>query len=245
MELGQEGKMEVQLKDGQALTGEDGSGSGPNQMGLGLELDEGKTHEASCELTRGLEENAANESNTFASPSSTSESSTAKKVWKEEGQQYCRRHFEGRKILSEEGAPCTGSGVLPYSEDDEMTGESASKTLPRRCKTRNLTELGVFNSQPRRSVRLSSRLSQAGNTSSHIQGMSSTTISDGDIANCNVRWRDSELLVEPSKLWGISRQAGITCRRDELEVVKEYICLEERDLEIMKNVEESKKDGLL
>jgi len=75
--------------------------------------------------------------------------------------------------------------------------------------------------------------------------MSSTTISDGDIANCNVRWRDSELLVEPSKLWGISRQAGITCRRDELEVVKEYICLEERDLEIMKNVEESKKDGLL
>ena len=209
VELGQEGKMEAQLEDGQALTGEDGSGSRPNQMGLGLELDEGKIHEASCELTRGSEENAANESNTFASPGSASVSSTTKKVWKEEGQQYCCRHFEGCEILSEEGTPCTGSGVLPYSEDDKMIRESAPKTLPRCCKTRNLAELGVFNSQPRRSIRLSSRLSQAGNTSSHIQGMSSTNISDEDIVNCNVRWRDSELLVEPSSYGRLVDKQGL------------------------------------
>ena len=229
MELGQEGKMEAQLDDGQVLTGEDGFGYEPNQMGPGLELDEGKTHEASYELTRGSEENAANESNISASPGSASEPNIVKKGWKEEGQQYCRSHFEGREILLEEGAPCTSSGVIPYAEDNEMTGESAPKTLPRRCKTKNLVELGVFNSQPTRSIRLSSRLPQAGNTSSHIQGTSSTIISDGDIVNCNVRWRDSELLVEPSKLWDIRRQARITCRRDEQEVVKEYICLEERE----------------
>jgi len=53
------------------------------------------------------------------------------------------------------------------------------------------------------------------------------------------------MLVEPYKLWEVSRQAGITCCGDEQKVVKKYICLEERDLEIMKSAEEGKKDGLL
>lgn len=50
--------------------------------------------------------------------------------------------------------------------------------------------------------------------------------------------------MTPCKLWEINRKAGTICRGDEQEVVKEYICLEERDLEIMKSAEAGKKKGL-
>jgi len=73
--------------------------------------------------------------------------------------------------------------------------------------------------------------------------MSSTSLSDGDIDNCNQRMFVSDLVVEPSNLWEISRRLGMRCRGDEQEVVKEYSCMETRDLEFMGNVEEGKKDG--
>jgi len=52
-------------------------------------------------------------------------------------------------------------------------------------------------------------------------------------------------VVEPSKLWEISNRLGIRCREDQQEVVKEYSCMETRDLEFMGFVVEGKKDGSL
>ena len=52
-------------------------------------------------------------------------------------------------------------------------------------------------------------------------------------------------MVEPSKLWEISNRLGIRCREDQQEVVKEYSCMETRDLEFMGFVVEGKKDGSL
>jgi len=47
--------------------------------------------------------------------------------------------------------------------------------------------------------------------------------------------------VESSKLWEIGKQSGIICRWDEEEVVKEYDCMEERDVQVMEKYEEGKK----
>ncbi|KAL9331009.1 hypothetical protein ACSQ67_000619 [Phaseolus vulgaris] len=73
----------------------------------------------------------------------------------------------------------------------EWRGTSAPKTLTRGGKPKVLAELGVSSTQPRRSVRPSSRLPQSGIISPIIQGTSTTSISDGDIVNCNERWRNS------------------------------------------------------
>jgi len=51
--------------------------------------------------------------------------------------------------------------------------------------------------------------------------------------------------VEPSKLWEVGKQVGLICQGDEEKVVKEYLCLEERDSEVLKNYEEGKKTGQL
>ena len=75
--------------------------------------------------------------------------------------------------------------------------------------------------------------------------MSSASLSDGDINNCNQRLFVSDPVVEPSKLWEISNRLGIRCREDQQEVVKEYSCMETRDLEFMGIVEEGKNDGSL
>ena len=246
MKLGQEGKIEAQLDDGQELTAEIGLGSGPNQKRPELVLEEGKTHEENGELSCGSEENVETESNPPASPDLARVSTTTKKLGKNDGQQHSRRQkqIEGHEGLSEEEVPCTSCDDLPHAEDEGMTRDNAPKTLTRGGKPEVLAKLGVSSTQPRRSVRLSSRLPQSGIISPIIQGTSTTSISDGDIVNCNERWRNSELAVSPCKLWEISRKAGTICRGDEQEVVKEYICLEERDLEIMKSAEAGKKKGL-
>ncbi|ESW26214.1 hypothetical protein PHAVU_003G100300 [Phaseolus vulgaris] len=61
VKLGQEEKIEAQLEDGQELTAEIGLGSGPNQKGPDLVLEEGKTHEENGELPCGSEENVETE----------------------------------------------------------------------------------------------------------------------------------------------------------------------------------------
>ena len=71
----------------------------------------------------------------------------------------------------------------------------------------------------------------------------SNSISDRDINNCNIRWRPNRNLKEPSNLKGIGKQAGLTCHGNEKEVVKEYVCMEERDLEYVKGSKEGKKNG--
>jgi len=94
-------------------------------------------------------------------------------------------------------------------------------------------------------VRLSARFPQIGTSPYLRDGRCSASNSDGDINNCNLQYCDPGNMVEPSKLWEIGKQAGITYRGDEEEVVKEYLCLEERDFEIMKCSEEGNKNGLL
>ena len=78
-------------------------------------------------------------------------------------------------------------------------------------------------------MRLISRLSKIG-VSSHVRdGMCPEPLSEGDVINCNLRFCEPSVSVEPSKLWEIGLQAGLRCQGDEEEVVKEYHCLEERD----------------
>ena len=94
-------------------------------------------------------------------------------------------------------------------------------------------------------MRLTSRLSQAGASSHFRDGMCSNSISDGDFMNCNLHFCEPSNSVEPSKLWEIGKQVGLICQGDEEKVVKEYLCLEERDSEVLKNYEEGKKTGQL
>ena len=106
-------------------------------------------------------------------------------------------------------------------------------------------ELAAPNSHPCRSVRLRSKAARVGNLPQTIRGMSSVSLSDGDIDNCNSRLRDTISPADPSKLWEISRRVGIFCKGDDQEVENEYVCMEARDVEFLKNVEERNKDGLL
>ena len=71
--------------------------------------------------------------------------------------------------------------------------------------------------------------------------MGADSISDGDFINCNLRLCEPRNSMEASRLWEVGKQIGIACRKDEEEVVKEYQCLEERDLEIMKSFEEGEE----
>jgi len=110
---------------------------------------------------------------------------------------------------------------------------------------KGLTELGISHSHPRRSARLISRYSQARISAQPRQGLSSVSLLDGDIGNCNIRLNVSESEDEPAKLWEISRSAGTLCRGEEKEVIKEYVNMEARDLEILKSAEEGRKDRFL
>lgn len=141
---------------------------------------------------------------------------------------------------------CEGGALSPSPIEGEASVGKFSRTYQRRPKLKGLMELGVPNSHPRRSARLHAKIPQTGSFILFKQGMSSASLSDGDIENCNQRLFVSDPVVEPSKLWEISnRRLGIRCRGDQQEVVKEYSCMETRDLEFMGIVEEGKKDGSL
>ena len=75
--------------------------------------------------------------------------------------------------------------------------------------------MGEPNTQPRRSVRLTERSSQARKELVPIIGSSTTSISDGDINNCNARVRNPEIREEPTKLWELEKQIGLACHGEE------------------------------
>ena len=136
--------------------------------------------------------------------------------------------------------------IMPQLPGEEGANvRNRSNSPPRQCKKKGLSELGESFSCPRQSVRISARLSQIGTSSHHRDGTSSASISNGDINNCNLRFYERGNLVEPSKLWEIGMQVGITCRGDKEEVVKEYFCMEERDSKVVKCSKEGDKNGLL
>ncbi|XP_068497843.1 uncharacterized protein [Phaseolus vulgaris] len=59
--------------------------------------------------------------------------------------------------------------------------------------------------------------------------LSSNSISDRNIYNCNHHLAELVNQAGPSKLLEVGKQVGIMCRRDEEEVVKEYGSMEDRD----------------
>jgi len=125
---------------------------------------------------------------------------------------------------------------------EEATEGGNTSTPPRRRKLKGLFELGDSISFPRRSVRLISRSAKAKPSSSGRDGMCSNSVSDGGVVNCNLRFSGPSGMADPSKLWEIGKKVGLKCRGDEEEVVNEYICLEKRDTEVMKNYEEGDKN---
>jgi len=143
-----------------------------------------------------------------------------------------------------------------YSEGDDAAGGNhsgdpilrttgLSKSPPRQCKEKGLTELGDLSLlQRRRSARLSKKQSLPGSTSHHREGKISSSISDGDIKDCNSRLYDQGTGAEPLELWEIGKLPVLIFHGDEEEVVKEYMCMEERDMEVPKDAKEGDKEGL-
>jgi len=136
-------------------------------------------------------------------------------------------------------------GMLLGGEEGDGEEERGITTTQRRRKSKGLVDLEGSKSHPRRSVRIRNKCSQNAHSSLANQGMPSISLSDGDIDNCNIRLRESELSDKPFKLWVISRKVGIRCCKDEQEVIQEFSKLEERDLKTVNCEEEGKKRGFL
>jgi len=135
---------------------------------------------------------------------------------------------------------------MPCSLDvEEVVEGSTRKTPPYRSKMKGLSELGEPNTHLRRSVRLSVRLSQVRKEMTPRAGSLTSSISDRDINNCNARVRNPRIREEPTNLWNLGKQIGLACRREEEEVVQEFQCVEERDLEFMKCLEVDNLNGFL
>jgi len=126
---------------------------------------------------------------------------------------------------------------------EDASAGSSSITPSRSRKSKGLFELGDSTPQPRRSVRILSRLSKAGASSHARNGMCSDSLSDGDVMNCNLRFCEPCFSDESSKLWETGMQAGLRCQGDEEEVIKEYKSLEERDTVFKSKYDEGNKDG--
>ena len=135
---------------------------------------------------------------------------------------------------------------IPYLLDAEKVVEdNTSKTPLRRSKMKGLSELGEPSIHARRSVRLSARSSQARKELMLKAGSLTSSISDMNINNCNACVRNSEIREEPTNLWNLGKQIRLACHREEEEVVQEFQCMEERDLEFMKCLEVGNLNGFL
>jgi len=128
--------------------------------------------------------------------------------------------------------------------EDTILG-SRCETPLRRRKMKGLRDLVEPSTHPRRSVRLKEKSSQARKDLFTREGSLSMPLSDGDIGNCNSRLRNNESREEPTKLWDQGKQTGLVCRREEEEVIQEYQCLEDKDLEFMKSITEGNLNGFL
>jgi len=135
-----------------------------------------------------------------------------------------------------------GEGMpIPTERGEEgVFSDNRIMLSPRRNKIKGLFDLGDSPPLPRRSVRINARTNQAGASSHLLQGKSAEPISDGDFINCNFRLCETGNEVDSPKLWEVGKKVGLICRKDEVEVVKEYTCLEERDLEFLQRHEEGK-----
>ena len=135
---------------------------------------------------------------------------------------------------------------LPCSLAVEDTNlGSRCETPLRRRKMKGLHDLVESSTHLRRSVRLSEKSSQVRKGLLAREGSLSMPISDGDIRNCNSRLRNNEIREEPTKLWDQGKQIGLVCRGEEEEVIQEYQCMEDRDLEFMESIVGGNLNGFL
>jgi len=110
-----------------------------------------------------------------------------------------RNHIEGLVLQElEEGSKVVER--LGETGDEAMLGGTINKSSSCRSKKKGLWELGEPSTHPRRSMRISERSSRARNSPSCTTGTPTTTISDGDIYNCNTRLCESEDVEEPTML---------------------------------------------
>jgi len=130
-----------------------------------------------------------------------------------------------------------GAGALSQLRRGAADLKSRSNSPPQRRKKKGLLELGDSCPFPQRSARLRSRTAAVGPSESARGEMPSASISDLDINNCNSRVRATVNLAEPASLWAIGKQVGIFCRKEEEEVVKEYECMDDRDEEVTRGLE--------
>jgi len=128
---------------------------------------------------------------------------------------------------------------------EETSFGSRCETPIRWRKMRGIHHLVEPSTHPRRSVRLSEKSVQVRKNLLAKEGSLSMSISDGDIGNCNSRFRDNGIREEPTKLWNQGKQIGLQCCGDEEEVIQEYQCMEDRDLEFMKSITGGNLKGFL
>jgi len=128
--------------------------------------------------------------------------------------------------------------------EDTIFGSKCETPLRRR-KMKGLRNLVEPSTHPRRSLRLSEKSSQVKKDLLAREGSLSMSISNGDIGNCNSCLRYNEILEEPTKLWDQGKQIGLVCRKEEEEVIQEYHCMEDRDLEFMKSIAGCNLNGFL
>ncbi|KAL9330850.1 hypothetical protein ACSQ67_000460 [Phaseolus vulgaris] len=163
-------KEEAQKEEVHVVEREDGSGSGQTQTGLG---NINITDLESRPMTKSFE--------------------------KEGTQRFCLL-AEPKVDAIGLGASCTGCAISVCSDDKAVSVERLTKTTQCQCEFKGLSELDVSKSYRRRSIKLSNKLSLHTKSSQSRKGMSSVSLSDGDIDNCNLRLRDPESLVESTKL---------------------------------------------
>ena len=135
--------------------------------------------------------------------------------------------------------------MLKGLQDGGGAGDSECQSPPRRSRMKGLWEVGEPSTHPRRSARISARYNQVRNSPFLKAGTFSASVSDGEIAKCNSRFRDPEIRMEPVKLWDLGKHMGIACRGVEEEAVQEMQCMELRDEEFMQRFEEGVKKGFL
>jgi len=152
-------------------------------------------------------------------------------------------HVQNEKAASQGSSEGDNVAGGTSTKDVAMHIPGLFKSPPRQRKVKGLTELGESSSIPRRSARISKRQSLSESLPHLRGGKNSPSISNGDINNCNLRICDQGTGAKPFDLWDIGKLACLACQWDEKEVVKEYLCMEERNTEFVKGVKEGDKDG--
>lgn len=143
--------------------------------------------------------------------------------------------------------------VGPIGMDDMMIGNEclalgiSNHPPPRahRQRRRFLWELGDCSSQLQRNLNSEMGSPQVGSCSSSRVSSNSNALSDGDIVNYNSHLWSFDDVDVPSNVGELGKHLGVSCDREEEDVVKELECMEERDSEVLKKFEDGNNGVVL